>query len=144
MHERQLTSPRAITTSSLPSAPFHENIGRKTITMHARSPPGPGRRPPAQEAGYMHICMCIQCAPTNISNRNDTAASRLPPLPPAPPRHTVGARATFCPRKVATVGCIRCLGHQGLNWVTVSNVPNRSPRVAGLTHASVVTIPKMG
>eukprot|EP00964_Phaeocystis_antarctica_P057662 scaffold34145_cov36-Phaeocystis_antarctica.AAC.1 len=61
MHERRLTGPHAISTSSLPSAPFHENIGvtphrpcaraRGSVMCEASLPP------PGALAGYMHICM---------------------------------------------------------------------------------------
>eukprot|EP00964_Phaeocystis_antarctica_P012473 scaffold6872_cov65-Phaeocystis_antarctica.AAC.1 len=53
-------------------------------------------------------------------------------------RHTVGARATLCPPRGSDGGMHTVFRSSGPK-LGVSNVPNRSPRVAGLTHASVVT-----
>ena len=58
-------------------------------------------------------------------------------------RHTVGARATFCPPKGSGGGMYTGFRSSGPK-LGVSSVPNRSPRVAGITQASVVTILKMG
>eukprot|EP00964_Phaeocystis_antarctica_P083785 scaffold52736_cov55-Phaeocystis_antarctica.AAC.1 len=125
MHERRLTGPHAISTSSLPSAPFDENIG-VTPPMRARARGPAGKPSPARRPGDICIYYIVPLT------------TRLPAS-----RHTVGARATLCPPRGSDGGMHTVFRSSGPK-LGVSNVPNWSPRVAGLTHASVVTIPKMG
>ena len=69
--------------------------------------------------------------------------SSIVPLSTRVPPHCGGA-CNFGPSEMCSGGGMHTVFRSSGPKLGVSIVPNRSPRVTGITHASVVTILKMG